>query len=195
MKSIHTLFKSHLSQEILGGLLGMLIAIAIYFLNAGIQFSSVKGLLVDSSAKVSVGSGAVSVNDKKTNPETLKRLAARADQIKKQLAASNSAPAVAVTPVDHTDRTAWIKMRAARRDIAAKFDLAPTHAAAETTGVAARNAVAPSPAPQAGMPAPLSQGTHLPDSGPVLNVVLLLSFACACVLRRDSLIVALRGAR
>lgn len=198
MKSIHTLFTSHLSQEILGGLLGMLIAMAIYFINANIQLSSMKGLLVDSSLKISTGSGVVSVNAKNANPEMLKRLGARANQVSKQLVLSKPAPAIAAIPVDHTDRTAWIQMRAARRDIAAKFDLAATHAAPVSATIATPPKVIAA-AQLSGMSEPviisddaprMRADSHLPNSGPILDVVLLLSFVCACILCRESLIAA-----
>ncbi len=212
MINIKKIFTSHLSKEILGGVLGMIVAILAYSFSSG---EVTKGLLVDSNPTIAVSSAAIRVNDKNANPEILKRLAARADRISKQvqeqspavvtqaLSSSVSSETVVPTAVDHSDRAAWLSMRAKQRDLSSAHDLALRKAAEEqTTGtssvpmVESETSFIPSyTQPSPGDPSVwVPSDTHLPDSGPLLNVTLILAFAFAGFLHRKSFIAALSTA-
>ncbi|MSR67711.1 hypothetical protein EXS65_02720 [Candidatus Peribacteria bacterium] len=210
MINIKHTFTSHLSKEILGGALGMIVAIMAYSLSSQ---EVTKGLLVDSNPTIAVGSAEVRVNDKNVNPEVLKRLAARADRISKQvqdssqavtaegISSSVSSETIVPTATDHSDRAAWIAMREKQRSLSSAHDLALRKAAEEQAGTSsvAMTEQETSSIPSYAQPSPddgtqIPSDTHLPDSGPLLNVTLLLALGLAGVLHRKSLIAALSGA-
>lgn len=203
-----TFIDSRFSKEVQGGALGVLVALALYAMLSVLPSSQVtKGLLVDSLSTPT--SDAVRVNDKTTDADTLKRLAARAAQIalRKDQAFSSSVVSSTVSSVsstsvtqvvsDHADRTAWIAMRQKQRDLASAYDLSVQQAASPILAEPVQaQAVPVKTAPRtSGRKSSLAAVAHvdttLPNSGPVLNTVMLASLALAAVIRKRSSIAAL----
>ena len=189
------------SKELLGALGGMAIAVIIYGINNALPSSQIsRALLIDPSAPMAVSGAKISVNEKSVNPETTKRLMARASQIAKQMQATMQgspgqsasseppiiAPRPAVTQVvaDHADRTAWLQMRAQQRNLRAIFDIAP-HAGAPITTLDASPQKPPAIFHETDMtatPTMIQQertSTPLPASGTGLNALVFLSFILA----------------
>lgn len=178
----------------------MLAAVFVYVAASGTSVSPMKGMLVDSPQFSTEGE--VRVNDKAVEPETLKRLAARAAQLALQKndapASSFSSSSEAVPPksaeavvADHADRTAWISMRQTRRDLSSVYDLAKNAAAPivppPDIAVASAPASVPMPLADAETLMPSSGKKSLPDSGPMLNVALCVAFGLACLRKRSAI--------
>ena len=141
------IFQSKGYKELLGALAGMTIAVVMYSVNNVLPSSQIsKALLVDTSSPLSVSGANVRMNAKYPDPETYKRLVAKAEQVAKQFLTAgqtgtpqnipSSAAITTTTPVsevvaNHSDRTAWMKMRETVRTKNIAFDLAVDHAAAE----------------------------------------------------------------
>lgn len=214
MDNIHTLLKKRFVQEILGGVLGVLVAVIVYWF--GIELPSMqatKGQLIDPSPTTVNEEQTVRINDKEVDDIKLQRLAARAALLQSQQKATNEKAALArlypedapqevasVTPeqavIDRIDPVGQTAMREKKRELASAFDLSVQEVQAEELETIAVEVI-----PEA-MELPQEEiavaveaiDAPLPDSGPMLNTVLLLSLGIACFFKRRSLIAVFEGA-
>lgn len=204
----HTFIDSHFSKEIQGGALGIFVALVLYSVLSALPSSQVtKGLLVDTVSTPT--SETVRVNDKTADADTLRRLAARTAQIAVQksqtsssavtasITSSASSTSVEQVVANHADRTAWIAMRQKQRDLASAFDLSLQHAASPILAEPAKAQAATVKTATRRESRISMQGTvantdaTLPNSGPVMNVVILSSLALAAMIRKRSSIATL----
>ncbi len=216
MDAIHTLLQKRFTQEILGGVLGVIVAVAFYFFGSELPSMQVtKGLLVDPSATTVNEEATVRVNDKTADEDTIARLAARADYLRREQEANEKEAEAArlreqeqpqeILPVspeqavaDRSDPAGWQEMRENRRDLASAFDLSVQEAEAEEpTVVAAEPVIEALPTPPSDEEAAIAtqaMDAPLPDSGPMLNTVIALSLIIVACIRRRSLVAMLHGA-
>lgn len=216
MNTIHTLLQKRFTQEILGGVLGVIVAVAFYFFGAELPSMQVtKGLLVDPSATTVNEEATVRVNDTTADEETIARLAARAEYLRREQEANEKEAEAArlrepeqpqeilpVTPeqavADHIDPTGWQEMRENRRELASAFDLSVQEVKAEEPDIVAADPVIealPTPPSDEEMAiATQAIEAPLPDSGPMLNTVIVLTLVVVGCIRRRSLVAMLHGA-
>lgn len=168
MNKIHILLKKRFSQEVLGGVLGMIVAVVLYNFSSGLMSTkTIEGSLVDISATDSVASNTASpvpTHDAATQ-----------------------------TVIDHSDPAGWTTMRENQREIASVFDVSVQKVGAEEVQPTIAQVPPSLPATQEIASAEvLTTDTHLPNSGPMLNVTLALSLAFACFVKRRSLFAVLQ---
>ncbi len=215
MNRIQNLLKKRFSQEILGGVLGVIVAVVMYQFGAELPSMQVtKGQLVDPSPTTVNEEQTVRVNDKEVDDIKLQRLAARAALLQKQQeetdrqaeAARVAEPeqpqeVLSVSPeqavTDRMDPLGQTMMRENRRELASAFDLFMQDVQAEEPSAQpVEVAQVPDPVPPDEEIAVAVDAIAAPltDSGPMLNTILLLSFGVACFIKRHSLIAVCRSA-
>ncbi len=174
MQTIHNLLKKRFVQEVLGGVLGMIVAVILYNVSAGLPSAQItKGLLVDTSTSVADVSSAT-------------------DSASPQTAAPDS---VSQAVTDHSDPAGWTTMRENQRDLASVFDVSVQKVGAQETQPTVAEVTPPTPAVQETAPAEVpATDTHLPNSGPMLNLTIFAAFLLACFCRKDALIAVLQRA-
>lgn len=217
MNAIHTLLQKKFTQEILGGVLGVIVAVAFYFFGTELPSMQVtKGLLVDPSATTVNEQATVRVNDRTADDDTVARLAARAEYLQKEREANEKeaeaarlrepvqpqetlpvAPEQAVS--DHIDPVGWQTMRENRRELASAFDLSVQAVKAEEPEILAEEQVPEEALSTISSDEEVSTAVQkidapLPDSGPMLNTVIILTLVVVGCIRRRSLVAMLRGA-
>ncbi len=204
---VSKLLKSNGVRQLLGAVGGMTVAAALYYGMNMLPFS--KALLIGSNPTIVQNGKQVNINEKNVDPDTLKRIAARATQVAATLQAdqsgSSSSEAVVENQpaqsavVDHADAGAWLAMRATQKAMnemhtapspepmaavmapsaAASSSLSSSASSSSTSNMAEPVMAYQAPTVVDTVAMPTVPSKRLPNSGLGLDLLMFVSFVLA----------------